>query len=134
MNDTAREIVRLSQEGYCCSQIMVQMGLDSQGDDNPQLVDAVKGLCGGLYSGLVCGTLTGAACLLSMFDKDRAKAIMIPALVEWFQTTYTSLYGGITCECIVCGDPAARLERCPKIMEETYLKCRELLAEYGYEI
>jgi hypothetical protein len=134
MNDTAREIIRLSQEGYCCSQVILQLGLDSQGDDNPQLVDAVKGLCGGLYSGLICGTLTGAACLLSMFDKDKAKAIMIPALVEWFQATYTPLYGGITCECIACGDPATRLERCPQILEDTYQKCRALLAEYGYEI
>ncbi|MBN1568983.1 MAG: C_GCAxxG_C_C family protein [Acidobacteria bacterium] len=134
MNDTAREIYRLSQEGYCCSQIMVQMGLDAQGDENAQLVDAVAGLCGGLYSGLCCGTLTGAACMLSIFDKDKAKQHMIPKLVEWFQATYTQRYGGIRCDCIIDGNPMTRLERCPKIMEKTFEKCRSLLAECGYKI
>ena len=134
MNDAAREIVRLSQEGYCCSQIMVQMGLDAMGDDNPQLLDAVKGLCGGLYSGMICGTLTGAACLLSLYDKEKAKSYMIPKLVEWFNETYTKLYGGIRCDCIIDGNPMTRMERCPKIMEETFEKCRSLLAECGHEI
>jgi len=134
MRDTTREIIRLSQDGYCCSQILVQMGLDAMGDDNPQLLDAVKGLCGGLHSGLICGTLTSAACLLSMYDSEKAKETMIPALVEWFQRTCTSLYGGTSCDCITGHDPMARLERCPKIMEETFEKCRALLNDSGYQI
>ncbi len=134
MIDIIGEIARLSKEGYCCSQIMVHIGLEAQGDENPQLLDAVAGLCGGLYSGLCCGILTGAACLLSMCDREKAKAHMIPGLVKWFQTTYTGTYGGISCDCILGGDPMNRFERCPKIMAETAEKCRSLLAEHGHEI
>ena len=134
MRDTAKEIYRLAAQGYCCSQIIVQMGLDVRQDENPELVEAVAGLCGGLHAGLCCGTLTGAACLLSLCDKNNAATIMIPRLVEWFKTTYVSSCGGINCEDIIDGNPRNRLERCPKIMEETYEKCRELLAEFGQEI
>jgi hypothetical protein len=134
MNNTAKEIRRLSTEGYCCSQIMIQMGLDAQEEENPELVNAIAGLCGGLHSGLCCGTLTGAACLLSMYDKEGAKSDMIPKLVEWFKTTYTELYKGIDCDCIIDENPLNRFERCPKIMEETFDQCRKLLAKYGYTI
>ncbi len=134
MTNIGGEILRLSREGLCCSQIMVQMGLDALGDENPQLVDAVAGLCGGVYSGLCCGTLTGAACLLSMVDKQKAREHMIPALVKWFQATYTPRYGGIRCDCIIDDNPMTRLERCPKIMEETFEKCRMLLADCDCEI
>jgi hypothetical protein len=93
MTDSAQEILRLSKEGFCCSQIMLQIGLDAKKDENPELLDAVAGLCGGMHSGLCCGTLTGAACLLSMLDKANAKLHMIPRLVEWFKSTCTELYG-----------------------------------------
>lgn len=133
MNDIAREIRRLGAEGYCCSQIMVKMGLDAQDDDNPELLDAVAGLCGGLYSGLCCGTLTGAACLLSLYDKERGR-FMIPQLVRWFSETWTSRYGGVDCEKIIDGNEVNRVERCPVIMVETFQKCRELLRECEYEV
>jgi hypothetical protein len=134
MSDIAREIRRLTSHGYCCSQIIVQMGLDAKQEENPELLDAVAGLCNGLHFGLVCGILTGAACLLSLYDKKNAAAHMIPRLVDWFETSHTQSCGGIKCEEILQGNPVNRLERCPKIMEETIEKCRELLAEFGYEI
>jgi hypothetical protein len=134
MSDTSKEIRRLSAEGYCCSQIMVKMGLDAKGDENPELLDAVAGLCGGLYSGLCCGILTGAACLLSLYDKKKAASQMIPKLVEWFEKTYVPSCGGISCDQILDDNPMNKLERCPTMMVETFEKCRELLAEDGYEI
>ena len=134
MNNTAKEIRRLSAEGYCCSQIMVKMGLDAKGEEIPELLDAVAGLCGGLYSGLCCGVLTGAACLLSLYDRQNAKSNMIPRLVAWFEHTYTPCFGGINCDVIMDDNPMNRIERCPKMMEETFEKCRELLGEFGHEI
>jgi hypothetical protein len=134
MNNTAKEIRRMSAEGYCCSQIMVKIGLDAKGDENPELLDAVAGLCNGIHFGICCGTLTGAACLLSLFDKNKAASDMIPKLVDWFETTYTQSCGGINCDEILKGNPMNRFEYCPKIMEETVEKCRKLLAECGYEI
>ena len=134
MNDTAMRIRRLAGQGYCCSQIMVQMGLEARQEENPELLDAVAGLCGGLYSGLCCGILTGAACLLSLFDKNKAASDLIPKLVEWFQMTCQPSYGGICCNDILQKNPMNRFERCPRIMEETVEKCRTLLADIGYEI
>lgn len=134
MSDTAKMIYELAAQGYCCSQVMVKIGLDARSENNPGLLDAVAGLCGGMYSGLCCGTLTGAACLLSMYDRKNAAIDMIPRLVEWFQMTYNEEYGGINCVEIIDGNPAHRGERCPRIMGETIEKCRELLAEYGYTI
>ena len=134
MSDSGKEIRRLAAQGLCCSQIMVQLGLEAKQAENPELLDAVAGLCQGLYWGLCCGTLTGAACLLSLYDKKNAALHMIPKLAEWFETTYAESCGGIDCETIIDGNPLNKLERCPKIMEETFEKCRELLAEFGYEI
>ena len=59
---------------------------------------------------------------------------MIPRLVEWFGKRCTPSHGGILCRDIIEGNPANSPERCPKMMEETFEKCRELLAEYGHEI
>ena len=134
MSDTAKQIFRLASEGYCCSQIMVQIGLEAKQEENPELLDAVAGLCNGIHWGLCCGILTGAACLLSLYDKKNAASFMIPMLVDWFETTYTQSYKGITCEDILDQNPMNRLNRCPKIMEETIIKCRELLAGYGYTL
>lgn len=132
MTDTVKEIMRLASEGLCCSQIMVQMGLEAKGDENPELLDAVAGLCGGLHYGMCCGILTGAACLLSLYDKKSAAEGMIPKIVDWFKATYTESCGGIDCEEILAGDPKNRLIRCPKMMEETISRCREILADHGY--
>ena len=113
---------------------MVQLGLDAIGDENPQLIDAVRGLCRGLNAGMACGTLTGAACLLSMLEPRAAEAHLIPRLAEWFETTFSACYGGTCCRDILADNPMNKFERCPAIMTETYEKCRELLAEAGREI
>ncbi len=134
MGDSSKDVYRLAMQGLCCSQIMVKAGLEARGEDNPVLLDAMAGLCGGLHAGMCCGVLTGAACLLSMYDKKIAAMNMIPRLIEWFQTTYSEEYGGISCEEIIDNDPRNRSERCPKMMAETLEKCRELLAEHGFTI
>jgi hypothetical protein len=134
MNDLSTRVLQLLRQGYCCSQILIKLGLEAQGKDNPDLLNAVAGLCQGLYWGMCCGTLTGAACLLSLYDKEKAASDMIPKLSDWFERTYTPCYGGINCHEILGDNPLNKIERCPRIMEETFEKCRELLAECDYEI
>lgn len=134
MSNTSKDIMRLVSQGYCCSQVIVELGLEALEDENPELIDAMRGLCKGLYTGLTCGTLTGAACLLSMIDVKAAEDHLIPRLVEWFEMTFTECYGGTCCKTILNDDPMNKFERCPKIMEQTYDKCRELLSEVGHEI
>lgn len=130
----AEDIIALTARGYCCSQIMVKAGLDARGEENEQLLEAVAGLCGGLHSGLCCGILTGAACLLSLYDSGAAASTMIPELAQWFHSTYGPTRGGIECRDILGDDPLARSELCPGMMAETLSRCRELLAPFGYEL
>lgn len=134
MSNITKDMMRLASQGYCCSQIILELGLEAIEDENPQLIDAMRGLCKGLYTGLTCGVLTGAACLLSMIDPRAAEEHLIPRLVEWFEMTFTGEYGGISCKEIMDDNPMNKFERCPKIMEQTYEKCRELLAETGHQI
>ena len=46
--DAFDRIMELSRQGLYCAQIMVQLALDAEGRENPELVQAVRGLCGGL--------------------------------------------------------------------------------------
>jgi len=130
-SNTSKDIARLAMQGYCCSQIMVLLALEAMEDENPQLVDAMRGLCGGLHSGMTCGVLTGAACLLSMVNPNAAKDHLVARLVEWFHMSFSECYGGINCAQIIDNNPKNNFERCPRIMELTFDKCRELLSETG---
>lgn len=134
MQDTRKNVSRLSAQGYCCSQIIVAMALEAQSDENPELINAMRALCKGMHAGLVCGTLTGGACLLAMFDPKAAESELIPRLTEWFEETYTAAYCGMDCKTILGDDPMNKFERCPGIVAETYEKCRELLLDIGVQI
>ncbi|NMA36937.1 MAG: C_GCAxxG_C_C family protein [Papillibacter sp.] len=134
MDSYEKRIFDLGLKGYCCSQILVQLGLDALNRENEDLINAVSGLCMGIFSGKQCGVLTGGACLLALFDKSEAAKTMIPRLAEWFDMTYTPQYGGTCCSDIVANDPMKKFERCPVIIKQTFEMCRELLEESGYDI
>ncbi len=130
--DDVKAIHQLYMEGKCCASIMVQMGLSRRGEENAQMVSAVAVLCNGLYSGLLCGALSGAACMLALFgDNPAESAEMARELVEWFQSVYGERYGSADCADITGNDPQVKRERCPALMEATYLQARQILADYG---
>jgi C_GCAxxG_C_C family probable redox protein len=140
--DDLMRMMKLKQQGFYCSQIMVSMGLEDQGKSNPDLVGAARGLAGGLgFAGGVCGALTGATCLLGLYagkgspeEKDDPRLDwMVQALVEWFNEEYGSQYGGIRCNDILADDPSNMAARCPSVVVGTYQKARELLAQYEVE-
>lgn len=126
MADYQERIFDLSLKGYCCSQILIQLGLDLQEEENPDMINAVKALCGGLYSGLLCGALSGGACLLSYLEPEKASEVMIPELVEWFKDRFET----VNCQDIIGDNPMAKVEKCPNIVKDTYEKVLELLDEY----
>ena len=67
LSDLFFEILTLNQGGYCCSQIIMKLALRELGQENPELVRAMAGLCFGAGSPEgACGVLTGAACALSL--------------------------------------------------------------------
>ena len=138
MDDLIR-MLQLKQQGFYCTQILVSMGLEDQGKQNPDLVRATRGLAGGLgFSGEICGALTGGACLLSLYagkglpeEKDDVRLdFMVQALVQWFKDDVGVQYGGITCNEIIAGNSAYMAARCPNIVVNTYQKVQALLADY----
>jgi len=142
MTDELR-IAELLQQGFCCSQVLVLMGLEAQDRENADLVRAAHGLCGGMGSaGETCGCLTGAACLLGLFAgrglltevADPRLGNMLDELTAWFKEEIGSRYGGIRCAEILAGDPANQGLRCPGIVIETWERARDLLAMNGYEL
>lgn len=126
MVDTAR-IFELKLNGYCCSQIILKLGLeDTQKDDNPDLINAISGLCDGLHMNMICGILSSAVCLITMIQPKDA-TVLIKDLVDWFKSEFEESNGGITCKDILAGDQMNRLIKCPKILEATYDHVVELL-------
>ena len=137
------ELTRISQlhlQGFHCAQVLLIMGLEQQGKQDPDLIRAMNGLSGGLgFQGKTCGALAGGACLLALFagrgtleeTEQRSLNLMIQQLVEWFEVNFGQEFGGIDCHMILGGDPWNRMTRCPRMINETYFMVRELLKENG---
>lgn len=126
--DRAR-FAELKAEGFCCTQIVMQLGLEAAGrDSNPEMIQALSALCGGVRTGLVCGILTGAACLISLLQPENDSEL-IADLVAWFRDEY----GEVDCEAILEGDELNKTIKCPKMILETTQKTLEILEESGVE-
>jgi hypothetical protein len=133
----------LKSQGFVCSQIILKMGLDLQGKENPDLLRSVQGLAGGLgYTGDICGALTAGVCLLGLYagkgsagDADEPKLLfMIEDLVKWFDQELAQPNGGNHCANLV-NDQANRMAvLCPQIISSTYQKVKELLVENGFDL
>ncbi|MBI5594320.1 MAG: C_GCAxxG_C_C family protein [Deltaproteobacteria bacterium] len=141
MVNGADRLIQLKERGVCCSQVLLIVGLEDQGKTDRDLVRAVSGLAAGMFSGEICGTLTGGACLLGLYAgrgtpddaEDHRLRIMVGELVEWFSQEYGRLFGGIRCDDILGGDANA-CSRCGSIVLGTYEKIRTLLVENGFDL
>ena len=141
MSDEIGRLTQLHMQGFHCSQIIVIVGLEQQGKNNPDLVRAMNGLAGGLgFTGKNCGTLTGGVCLLALYGgRGELEEVehqhlnkMIQELVDWFEETFATEYGGIDCQQIMNNDPWNRLTRCPQVVIKTYFKVKEILEDNGF--
>lgn len=142
MDQTMLRMMELAYNGYYCSQILLLLALETQEKSNPDLIRAMGGLAHGSgFAGGICGTLTGAACLLGLYAgkgtddeyEDERLKYMLKDLGDWFEQTIGNRYGGITCEAIV-GDRTEIHQRCGTIVAETYAKVMELLDASGYDV
>lgn len=140
MNDAAFRLFELSQQGYCCSQAIAQLGLDSLGRSDADLIRALGGFCGGLRTGRgPCGALLGAVCCISLFlgkgapdeTENENMKDAIAAFSEWFESEYGARYGGVDCLSILEGDFGKRQGRCPALVLASYSKARELVEKAG---
>ena len=143
MNETTLRVMQLTAQEFCCSQVILIMGLEALGHDNPELLRAANGLCQGLgCRDQTCGCLSGGVCLLALHagkgrsDEDRHDRyeLLVDSLVEWFRETAGGRFGGITCEAIVGpGNPAPEPTRCGPLVADTFEKAVSLLVENGFD-
>ncbi len=142
MNEYDLDILRLAGAGYCCSQIVVQLGLDIQGVENPGLVKAMAGLCHGFPAmDGCCGAVSGAACLIAYYggkgevdeeESDRL-ALMLSELSDWFTEYSTAKFRGIRCSDIV-EDGEIDAQICGGLVAECYGKALTILVENGFDL
>lgn len=129
MADTTFRMFELAQQGLKCSQILLQLGLDLQGKDNPDLIRVSGGLAGGLgFTGRTCGALTGGVCLLSLYAAENPRLYpMIEELVNWFEQQQSS----INCYDIIGDDPKQKQEvaKCGAIVALTFEKVIAILEQ-----
>lgn len=141
MNEYDFDILKLARQGYCCSQIVMHLALDLQGQENPGLLRAISGLCHGFSATRgACGALTGAACLLAYHGgKGRADEephdrlpLMQNELAQWFEDYATTRFGGINCSDIVTdGQPDTSI--CGGLVGECYGKALAILVDNGFD-
>lgn len=131
-------ILRLAQQGYCCSQIVLHMALATEGTDNPGLIRAMAGLCNAPPKAQgACGAFTGACCLLGYYagkgqddDEDTCLDLMIDELSGWFEDHCHKHHSGSSCIHII-GDHEPQPQICGGLISLCYTKCIELLEDHG---
>ncbi|WP_027177563.1 DVU_1555 family C-GCAxxG-C-C protein [Maridesulfovibrio bastinii] len=138
MDDTSLKIMQLSAQGFCCSQMMIMMALEDQGEENPALVRSMSALCQGIgQSGGICGAVSGGACVLGLYaakgspdeEEHEKYKLMVSELMDWFENMTSDEYGGATCDAITGGANVPEMGICGTIVERTRNKVLELLAE-----
>jgi hypothetical protein len=141
LNEYQLDIVKLARQGFCCSQIVMQLALDQQGQSNPGLIRAVSALCHGVVgTDGTCGTVTGAACLIAYYagkgtpdeEASRLLPVMLVELADWFKDYGTTRFGGINCSDIVKDNqPDATV--CGGLVSECFGKAMVILMENGID-
>lgn len=131
-------MLTLSAKGYFCSQILMQLALDMDEADNPDLIRAMSGLNGGMgFTGHTCGVLTAGCCFIGYFcgkgEDDEIEAsnmnAMIDAYVQWFTEDLTAEHCSTECHAILDGDMKNQMRICPQLVSSAYEKLVTLLQE-----
>jgi hypothetical protein len=119
------KIFDLKLKGYCCSQIIMALGLARLERENDDLIAAMGAFCVGMDEGKLCGTLAAAAGLLFMAKSHVAEATELRTeLMDWFYDRF----GGYDCADVLQGNDMNKIAVCPGMITETYEKVCELLA------
>lgn len=142
--DLMERIMELTDQGYCCAQILAILLLETVGEEDHGFVRAMGGLQYGVgYSYGCCGCMTGGAAILSYkiglgydadapdsqeYDKELHKEVL-QEFTQWFKQEMEEGFGGIDCSTIIQGSMARCIEVCPGIIASTYEKCMEILEE-----
>ena len=132
-------MLQLSSQGFACAQIMMQLVLDAEEKEDPDLIRTMGALNNGLSdSGLTCGALSGGVCVLSYYAgqgqpdemPDPNYDAMVKQLFSWFEEEMTERFGGIACPEMLGNGTRDKMSVCPAVVEETFTKALEILDEY----
>lgn len=118
-----QEILELKLQGYCCSQIIMELGLRKLGKENPDLTAAMAGLCNGLWKEKTCGIYSAALCLFYLADPEGASRVHIGAFSDWFEDSF----GELECAALLEGNPMSKVEKCPAMLDASFKKICELM-------
>ena len=119
-------IMELKLQGYCCSQIIMQLGLEGMGRENEDLIAAMAGLCDGMHRGGTCGTISAAVCLLYLIDREQA-GFLCDELFDWFEDSF----GSTECDELIESSPLKKAAVCGGLVENTYLKLTEMFEDHN---
>lgn len=130
--DTKERVIEEKMRGYCCSESIMSMCLEDMGwapEDKDFMIRPMGAFCGGLHEGLACGTLCAAKAVLWLAeeDKNKAREELGPELMSWFKERF----GAWNCSELIEGDQTRKLTLCPIIIEDTYVKLRDMLEDIG---
>ncbi|WP_027400410.1 C-GCAxxG-C-C family protein [Anaerovorax odorimutans] len=117
------DIFDLKLKGYCCSQIIMELGLRKLDKENADLVAAMAGLCNGIWNGKTCGVLSAAVCLLYLADPYNASQNYVQDINEWFEDTFEAT----DCQVLLEGNELNKTQKCPMMIEATFTKVCEIL-------
>ncbi|MGI6721375.1 MAG: C-GCAxxG-C-C family protein [Anaerovoracaceae bacterium] len=117
------ELLEYSLRGYCCSQIVIDMGLRKMGRENQDMVEAAAGLCFGLNQGQNCGIVTAAMMLIFLHDPQEARLSRARDFYEWFEGTF----GSIECNELLEGNPINKAQKCPMMIEAAMTELGDIL-------
>jgi len=120
-----QRMLEMKLQGLCCSQIIVAMGLEDAGLENPGLVAAMRAFCNGMDAGRLCGTISAAVSLLFLLAPEEELESLREELVDWF----LDAYGSLDCDDILHMNPGGKLVLCPQMVSAVYEKLKELLQE-----
>jgi hypothetical protein len=122
--------------GHHCSQVMMALSMKLRGIDDPFTIRALGGLANGMFDLRTCGTLTGGVCVISSYfarhsGEAEPDGYKEPAkeFVEWFEHEN----GSLDCRDLVEPDRDMKLLFCPALMEKSFEKLAEILANHGID-
>ncbi len=130
-------VAGMRREGnFCCSQTVLAIGMKRIGIDDPDLLRAMAGFCGGTCAG-VCGALAGGEALIGLYvgrgspasPRDTRGKQLADALTETFRAYWKSTQ----CDDLVGGDPKRREYTCPSLIAGTLEMVWGILRENGVD-
>lgn len=145
MDETAFEMFKLFNAGYCCTQIMLKMALDEEEKENADLLRAFNGFCIGIGSSpKICGVITAGIAVLGLYagkgkETEYSKpgySEMVDEYTEWFENEF----GGTECRELIgvvsFTDWSTNQEyrlKCGNVLMKSYEKIQEILINHDYE-